>query len=136
MIRLLVTSFLAAMLAVPAYADEEQRRRNAAGIVALGLLGAALASRQHDNGRVNRYEPANDYDANENAIGACTHYAERLVRQQGGYDFEVDRIRRVTVSGRNRVVQFDGTGYYNNLRKRSRISCTVRNHTVVGFKYT
>jgi hypothetical protein len=118
----------------PARANEDAAKA-IAGIIAIGLLGAAIGKHQAKEGHDN-YTPHPRVHADENAVGACMHNGELIVRRAGGYSFELEDIRDIHVKGDITVVTFHGTGYYTYGHKTSLVQCQVRNHRVISFNYT
>lgn len=133
------SGLLAATLlaATPGLADKKSDNAAKAlvGIVALGVLGAAVAEHQHDEGYQD-YRPHPDLPPNENVIGICIHYGLNIVKRAGGYDFELEDVRRIDRAGSTSIVTFYGTGYYpRGQHKTSLVECQVRANKVVAFNY-
>ena len=49
-----------------------------AGIIALGVIGAAVGKHQHQQGYED-YRPHPQLHSDENAVGTCMHHTEKLV---------------------------------------------------------
>lgn len=104
-----------------------------AGIVALGLLGAAVADNQHERG-YDTYKPHPNLHGDENAVGTCAHKAKRKVKDAGGYKFKVKHVNSVTPENDGTThVSMVGTGYYDFGHKTSDILCIVKGHKVTSF---
>ena len=116
--------------------DKDEKAAAIVGIIALGLLGAAAASHQHEQGHEEyRHHPRLHKD--ENAVGACMHHAKRLVKRAGGHHTRLNRVDRINHRNNgSTVVVFHATGYYDFGRKMSKIRCVVRNHKIAKFDYT
>lgn len=136
--RLVFSALVAAsaLAASPGLADKksDNAAKALAGIVALGVLGAAVAEHQHDEG-YNAYRPHPDLPPNENVVGICMHYGLNIVKRAGGYDFELEDVRRIDRAGSTSIVTFYGTGYYPRGKKTSLVECQVRANKVVAFNY-
>lgn len=132
---LVMAGFLATSTAVPDVSAKNKDRAEAiAGIIALGLLGAAAAQHQHDQGH-EHYRPHPRFHPDENAVGTCMHHAKRTVKRAGGFRIKLNNVSKVASKPNGRtVVLFEATGYYDFGHKRSRIRCVVKNHRIVKFK--
>lgn len=106
-----------------------------AGIVALGVIGNAIAKHQHQQG-YEEYKPHPQVHPDENAVGACIHNGERIVARAGGWDFRLEDVREVYVQGDITHVVFHGTGYYSYGHKTSLVQCQVRHGKVIHFNYS
>ena len=104
----------------------------AAGIAAIGLAaaGAAAAHREKDY-----YEWHHGHGPDTNAVAACVHRADKVVRRAGGYAVRLDRVRKVEPRRDGIRVVADMTGIYPNFRKRSRVRCLVDRNRVIDFNY-
>lgn len=106
-----------------------------AGVIALGLLGAAAASHQHDQD-YEEYRPHPRFHPDENAVGTCMHHAKRLVKNAGGHHTRLNNVNKIEAKPNGRtVVVFHATGYYDFGRKKSKVRCVVKNHRIVNFKF-
>ncbi len=122
----------------PVMAKDKDGDRAAAvaGVIALGLLGAAVAQHQHGKGH-EEYRHHPKLHADENAVGACMHRAKRLVRKAGGHHTKLNRVDRVNHRDNgSTVVVFHATGYYDFGHKKSKIRCVVKRHKVTKFDFT
>ena len=138
-IKLIAPLVAVSFLSVPAPAQasdaSDDFAKALAGVVALGVLGAAAGKHQHQQG-YNNYRAHPQLHPDENAVGACMHYSQRIVDRAGGYSFDLDRVQSIDLLGDGVTqVRMIGTGYYDNGSKTSRIVCNVRNSTVIGFNY-
>lgn len=107
--------------------------RAIAGIVALGMLGAAVGHHQRKN---EYYDPHPALHPDENAVGTCMHHAKRLVREAGGHHARLNRVNRVEAKPNGRtVVVFHATGFYDFGAKKSKVRCVVKHHRIVKFKF-
>jgi opacity protein-like surface antigen len=104
----------------------------AAGIAAIGLAaaGAAAAHREKDN-----YQWHHGHGPDTNAVAACVHRADKVVRRAGGYAVRLDRVRKVEARRNGTRVVADMTGIYPSYRKQSRVRCLVDRHRVIQFNY-
>lgn len=106
-----------------------------AGVVALGLLGAAVADNQHERGH-EEYTAHPNLHADENAVGRCSHKAKRKVKKAGGYKFKVNHVNSVRLANDGTThVSFVGTGYYDFGHKTSDIVCVVKQGKVKSFVF-
>lgn len=104
-----------------------------AGVIALGILGAAVGRHQRDN---DTYESHPSLHPDENAVGTCMHHTIRTVKKAGGHYAQLDNVDRVeTKPNGNTVVVFHATGFYDFGSKQSRVRCVIKNHRVTKFKY-
>ena len=121
--------------AQPVSAKDDDVAKAIAGIVAIGIIGAAIADHQHKSGH-DVYSAHPRVHPDENAVGACMHHGKRLVEKAGGNYFQLDNVDRVDVQGADTVVVFEATGFYDFGAKSSVVRCTVRNSQVVAFDYS
>lgn len=106
-----------------------------AGVVALGVLGAALASHQHRRGE-DEYTPHPRFHPDENAVGRCMHRAEREVQRAGGHYVQLDDVQDVNYKNNGKtVVQMRVTGFYSFANKTSSVRCVVNRGRVTRFEY-
>ena len=122
----------------PAMAKDKDGERAAAiaGVIALGLLGAAVAQHQHKEGH-DEYRHHPKLHSDENAVGACMHRARRMVKRAGGHNAKLNKVDRVRKRDNgNTVVVFHATGYYDFGHKRSKVRCVVKNHKVIKFEFS
>lgn len=133
----LTTTFAAAglamaMAATPAQANEDTAKA-IAGIIALGLLGAAIAEDQSNSSHPD-YKPHPRVDPNENAVGACVHRATRKVKKAGGSRLKLNKVNSVVAGSDGKTsVSIRVTGYYPALNKTSDVVCVVKNNKVVSY---
>ncbi len=135
-----IVTALAASLAFGAFAGveaEAKRKRLAEGIVIgigiAALVGAASAAAQDSESRVT-YEYDDDYDPRENAVAACLHRANRVIRQNGGDGIELRRVLRVgRVGSKSWRVDLQTLGYYDEDTDRHSVSCRVTDGRVTKF---
>lgn len=140
MSRVLTVSLLCLGLvsySVPLQANEtsDNAAKALVGIVALGVIGNAIAKHQHQQG-YEEYRPHPSIHPDENAVGACIHNGERIVHRAGGWDFRLEDVREVYVQGNITHVVFHGTGYYSYGHKTSLVQCQVRHGKVIHFNYS
>tara|TARA_R110000744_G_scaffold217072_1_gene335853 strand:- start:142 stop:573 length:432 start_codon:yes stop_codon:yes gene_type:complete len=133
------TAIIASMSASSIQAADGKKTEAAAaivGVVALGLLGAAVADSQHNSGNVEyRHHPHLHPD--ENAVGACMHHTKHLVKKEGGHKAKLDKVDKVEAKSHGEtLVVFRATGYFDFGHKTSKIRCTVKHHKVVKFEFT
>jgi len=136
--KLLTTALAVSMLAVASVSPVEAGKKRdvgiavAAGIAAIGLAAASAAAAHREN---DYYDYNHGHGSSTNAVAACVHRADKVVRRQGGLYVRLDRVRRtVPVAGGIRVVA-DMTGVYPRFRKTSRVRCVVDHDRVVRFNY-
>lgn len=104
-----------------------------AGVIALGILGAAVGHHQRDN---ESYESHPALHPDENAVGTCMHHAIRLVKKAGGHYAQLDNVDKVVLKPNgNTVVVFHASGFYDFGRKQSKIRCVIRDHRITKFKF-
>lgn len=105
------------------------------GVVALGVLGAALASHQHRRGEV-EYRPHPRLHPDENAVGRCMHKAEREVQKAGGHYVELNDVQDVNYKRNGKtVVRMRVTGFYSFTNKTSNVRCVVNRGRVTKFEF-
>ncbi len=123
--------------AVPQVGMANDGRNTAAiaGIIAGGIIGAAIGRHQHDQGYP-EYRPHPDVPPGENAVGACVHYGSAQVKAHGGYRFEMDKLLNVNHSGKVTTVTMVATRYFPRGEHREEIVCVVENHRVLSFTRT
>ena len=116
------------------YANDDTAKA-IAGIIALGLLGAAVAQDQHDRGH-EEYTAHPRLHPDENAVGHCVHRGKHLVKKAGGNRFNLDHVNDISVNGDGSThVSFVGTGYYVYGHKTSDVICVVKNGKVASLKF-
>lgn len=104
-----------------------------AGVIALGLLGAAVADHQHERGHED-YTPHPQLHPDENAVGRCAHKGKRNVKKAGGYKFKVKHVNSVRAADDGTThVSFVGKSYYDYGHRTSDIICVVRGDKVERF---
>lgn len=120
--------------ASPSYANDDTAKA-IAGVIALGLLGAAVADHQHERG-YEEYKAHPKLHADENAVGHCAHRAKRMVKKAGGYKFKLNHVDNIRVSDNGAThVSFVGTGYYDFGHKTSDIKCVVAGGKIKKFNF-
>ena len=118
--------------ATPSSANDDAAKA-IAGIIALGVLGAAVADHQHKRGH-NEDTPHPQLHPDENAAGLCAHHGEKLVAKAGGYELEVEHVNSVEVGSDGAThVSMVMTGYYPAGHKTSDVICVIKNHKVTSF---
>lgn len=117
----------------PVAAEDGRNTAAIAGLVAGGIIGAAIGSHQHDQGYPD-YRPHPNVPPGENAVGACVHYGNHKVKEAGGYRFQMDKLRDVTYSGATARVVMNATSYYPWGHNYALITCVVRDHNVIEWK--
>jgi hypothetical protein len=135
-----VVTALALSLSFGAFAGAEaeaKRKRVAEGIIIgigiAALVGAASAAAQEGAGNPS-YAYDDDYDPRENAVAACLHRANRVVRQNGGDGIELRRVLRVgRIGSSSWRVDLQALGYYDDDVDRHSISCRVFQGRVTKF---
>ncbi|MCP5085191.1 MAG: hypothetical protein GY952_00050 [Rhodobacteraceae bacterium] len=106
-----------------------------AGVVAVGIIGAALADHQHNRGE-EEYKRHPKVHADENAVGRCMHRTKKRVKKAGGYKAKLNHVRHVRANGDGKTkVDMVVTGYYSFGHKTSDVHCVVKNHKIVSFKH-
>ncbi|MCF6321918.1 MAG: hypothetical protein L3J32_09150 [Rhizobiaceae bacterium] len=107
-----------------------------AGIIALGVLGAAISRNQRKQG-VEEYRPHPKIRYDENAVGACLFRAESLVRGAGGSTAQLNSVKNIQLANNgDTIVTMTATGVYPAGSKTSDIYCVVGNdHRVRDFRF-
>jgi len=115
--------------------DSDNAAKAIVGVIAAGVLGAAIAKHQHDRG-YDDYRPHPNVHSDENAVGRCMHKGLRDVEKAGGFDLELENVKSVKASndGSTRV-EFVATGYYPTGHKTSDILCVIKNGKIKSFKH-
>lgn len=132
-----LTSSVALALAVTATpsAANDDTAKAIAGIIALGVLGAAVADHQHDRGYED-YKPHPKLHADENAVGKCMHRGKRTLKKAGGYRLVLNHVNSVHAKANGSThVSMVVTGYYPVGHKTSDVICVVKNHKIIKFKF-
>lgn len=130
-------ALVASVSATPVAANKESDdvAKALAGVIAAGVLGAAIAKHQHERGD-EEYTPHPKVHADENAIGRCMHKSLSTVKKGGGYDLELEHVKSVkAASDGSTRVEFVATGYYPTGHKTSDILCVVKNGKVTSLKH-
>ena len=118
-----------------AYANDKDTAAALAGIVALGVIGAAIGHDQHRRGDED-YTNHPRVHPDENAVGRCMHRAKRLVKKAGGDHVELDHVADVKMlNNGNTVVRMQVTGYYPFASKTSNVRCVVHNNKIKKFEF-
>lgn len=136
--KLLTTAFAATLMAAASVTPAEAGKRKdvgiaiAAGVAAIGLAAASAAAAHRDKPH---YEYHHGHGKPTNAIAACVHRADKIVRRAGGLYVRLDRVRKTEPVAAGIRVVADMTGVYPSYSKRSRVRCIVDHHRVVRFKY-
>lgn len=108
----------------------------AAGVVAAGLIGAAIANHQHKRG-YKEYNPHPDVNKEENAVGRCVHHGLAQVESAGGDNFILDHVLSTTDKDDGSTqVNFVATRYYSYGHRTNHVNCVVLKGEVVQFKYS
>ncbi len=116
---------------------EAKRKRVAEGIIIgigiAALVGAAAAAAQ-DSEDANVYAYRDSYDPRENAVAACLHRTNRVVRANGGEGVELRRVLRVArVGSGSWRVDLQARGYYDGDIDRVTVNCRVFRNQVTRF---
>jgi hypothetical protein len=136
--KILTAGIAVAMLAAASLTPAEAGKNRdvgiavAAGIAAIGLAAASAAAAHRDN---EYYDYHHGHGSSTNAIAACVHRADKVVRRQGGLYVRLDRVRRTEPVANGIRVVADMTGVYPRYRKTSRVRCVVDHDRVVRFRY-
>ena len=135
--KLLAIAVAASMMTAAGLSPAEAGRKDvgiavAAGIAAIGLAAASAAAAHRDR---DYYDYHHGHDSSTNAVAACVHQADRVVRRQGGLYVRLDRVRRTERVANGIRVVADMTGVHRNFSKRSRVRCVVDHDRVVRFNY-
>lgn len=120
-----------AVSASPSVASKDSD--TAAGLLALGLLGALIA---HDQGKNRNRGYVNDrrLSREENAIGRCMGRGRNLVESAGGYEIHLERVNSVRAGSGGKIsVSMIVTGYYPTGEKTSDVICTVKRNRITSF---
>jgi len=123
--------------ALPAAASSESDdvAKALVGVIAAGVLGAAIAKHQHKRG-YDEYQDHPRVHADENAVGRCMHAGLRAVKKAGGYDLELENVKSVNTSGNGSTrVEIVATGYYPAGHKTSDILCVINHGKVTSIKH-
>ena len=128
--------FVAGNLSISnAQAKDGENTEAIAGIIALGLLGAAVADYQHDEGH-EEYTHHPKLHPDENAVGKCLHRAKKEVKNAGGHYTELNNVDKVKAKEDGKtVVVFHATGYYGFGHKESKIRCVIKDGKIVKFTH-
>ncbi len=119
----------------PIQAKDGEKTAAIAGIIALGLLGAAAAKHQHRENRED-YTPHPMLHEDENASGRCMHKAERQISKVGGYSASLDRVDHVKVNDRGQtVVKMHVTGYFPAGNKTTAVRCVIEDGRILKFEH-
>ena len=136
--KILSAAIAASMLAAASITPAEAGKNRdvgiavAAGSAAIGLAAASAAAAHRDR---DRYDYHHGHGAPTNAVAACVHQADRVVRRQGGLYVRLDRVRRTEPVANGIRVVADMTGVYPRFRKTSRVRCVVDHDRVIRFRY-
>lgn len=139
MIKLIasVTSSAALVLALsaPPSAANEDAAKAIAGIIALGVLGNAVAHHQHERGYED-YKRHPRLHPDENAVGRCMHRGKRELKNAGGYRLDLNHVNNVRAENDGSThVSMVVTGYYPVGHKTSDVICVVKNDRISSFQY-
>jgi hypothetical protein len=105
----------------------------AVGATALAIAAASAANAHRDK---DRYDYHHGMNGRQNAVAACVHRADKVVRRAGGLYARLDKVNKVDRKGRRRFkVVARMTGIYPWGHKRSKVRCTVKHDHVQKFKY-
>ncbi|MFT5342011.1 MAG: hypothetical protein ACI9BH_001224 [Paracoccaceae bacterium] len=108
----------------------------AAGIIALGVLGAAIAHDQHKRGEP-EYKPHPHAGEHENAVGKCVHHGLKEVKHAGGYNFILDHVINTAKKDDGSIhVYMVATSYFTYGHRTKHVSCVVDNGHIEQFKYS
>ena len=127
----------AAALALAVTAAPSTVHSNAAGVaegvVALGILGAAIAHDQKKRGKPD-YTPHPHIEPDENAVGKCVHRGLSHVEKAGGYNFKLDHVKNINQKDDGSThVNFVGTSYYSYGHRTNDIKCVIQGGKVIHF---
>jgi hypothetical protein len=129
------TALTLAVTAAPSTAHDKAAGI-AAGVIAAGLLGAAIANHQHKHG-YKEYNPHPDVNKEENAVGRCVHHGLAQVKAAGGDNFILDHVLNTSDKGDGSThVYFVATRYFSYGHRTNHVSCVVLNGEVLQFKYS
>ena len=132
-----LTSSAALVLAMsaPPSAANDDTANAIAGVIALGVLGAAVAHHQHDRG-YDEYKSHPKLHPDENAVGKCMHRGKKELKKAGGYRLDLNHVDSVRAQNNGSThVSMVVTGYYPAGHKTSDVICVVKNHKITSFKY-
>jgi hypothetical protein len=134
-VSLTSSAVLVLALSVRPSAADEDTANAIAGIIALGVLGAAVAHHQHDRGYED-YKRHPKLHPDENAVGNCMHRGKKELKRAGGYRLDLNHVDSVRAhSDGSTHVSMVVTGYYAAGHKTSDVNCVVKNHKITSFKY-
>ncbi|MGR3661810.1 MAG: hypothetical protein ACU0CA_11585 [Paracoccaceae bacterium] len=127
-------AMVASLTVTPASANDDTANA-IAGIIALGVLGAAISEHQHRRG-YDEYVTHPRLHPDENAIGRCMHKGKRAVKKAGGYRMELENVNSIIVGKDGAThISFVATGYYPIGHKTSDVICVVKNGKVTSFNF-
>lgn len=105
-----------------------------AGIVAAGIIGAAIGRHQAEK-HEERYKPHPGVTPTENAVGICVHHGVRIVDEAGGSDFRMVEVEKVNSEGGTTVVVFKARAVYPAGVKTSTVTCRISGGGVTSFEF-
>lgn len=138
-VRVLSLSFalaLSSLSSIPAYADDKQTDELIGGI-ALGILGAAIASQHHDHG--SDYHNHNGVSKKENLVGRCMHRTKKAMANQGYHNVKFERTlsHGVHENGTHFInLEASRSKHHHHHQSNIKVHCSIRDDKVVKFHYS
>lgn len=137
--KIVIAVAMSALLPLTVFNASAQANDGAAaiaGIIALGVLGAAISRDQHKQG-VKEYRPHPSVHYDENAVGACLYRAESLVRGAGGFTAQLNSVKNIQLANNgDTIVTMTATGVYPAGSKTSDVYCVVgADHRIRDFRF-
>lgn len=106
----------------------------AAGIVAAGIIGAAIGKHQAEK-HEQKYKPHPGVTPTENAVGICVHHGVIVVEEAGGSDFRMVEVKEVTTEDGTTVVVFEARAVYPAGAKTTTVECRITGGSVTYFHF-
>ena len=125
-------ALLLAMTPLASSAEMSHDDKNAliAGL-ALGILGAAVATNQHHNGEPD-YTPHPHVSPDENKVGMCMHRAHRALTNRGHHQAKFDHV--VNHHGNHLTIRVTSDGKNNHQRHyQLNATCTFDDGKISNF---
>lgn len=134
-ISLASSAALVLVMSAPPSTANEDTAKAIAGIIALGVLGAAVAHHQHERGYED-YKNHPKLHPDENAVGKCMHRGKKELKRAGGYRLDLNHVNNVRAENDGSThVSMVVTGYYPAGHNTSDVICVVKNDRITSFQY-